>query len=448
VIGPEDRLYCDQQAEVPPAGFDDFLNAWDETSLDLMRRLGVEYEWYYRWETLSFGERTRAKIATAVWRRPEVLAVDEPTNHLDIDARRTIGDALARWDGIGIIVSHDRELLDRLCTRCLFLSGGTGVMRPGGISEGMEQERREHLESVRVRENAAREARRLRREAQRRTEAESRSAGRLSKRGVSAKDHDTRAKVDAARLTGKDRRASDTARLMRERAADAVDRAHETEVRRPTFVGNTGSLGLTAQPARGDALCRIDAGEVTHADGAFSMAHPELTVAPGDRIGISGPNGSGKSTFLRSLIREISQRHSVLVISQELSTTDLQRVRNEIDELDRVSRGRVLAMVTQLGSDAERVLDTPRPSPGEARKLLLALGVLEHPAAIVMDEPTNHLDLPSMTALESTLREYAGALIVISHDERFLATVATTRWYTAGTGSPGRFEIRACSPTN
>ena len=105
IDGPDSRIYCDQQTESIPTGFSDFINAWDEVSVDLMRRLGVEYDWYYRWNTLSFGERKRAQIATALWQHPDVLALDEPTNHLDLETRNQIGDALASWDGIGVIVS-------------------------------------------------------------------------------------------------------------------------------------------------------------------------------------------------------------------------------------------------------------------------------------------------------------------------------------------------------
>lgn len=433
-----ERVYCDQQSQQPPPQFAEFLNAWDEVSLDLMRRLAVEHEWYYRWDTLSFGERKRAQLATALWLHPDVLAVDEPTNHLDREARDRVADALAGWNGIGIIVSHDRELLDRLCTRTLILSGGGAVQRPGGISEAMAQEEREVIETSRLRDSAAKEERRITREAQRRTEHANRSAARLSKRGLSPRDHDAAARIDAARLSGKDRRASDAARMMRERAEQAAEHTKELTVRRATFAAPARSLGLRADAIRSDTVCRLPAGIIDLSGGSFHLSHPELVVHPADRIAIRGRNGSGKSTLAHAVHRAIAPHHAPLFIAQELSADDLRSTRRRISDLAPDQRGRVLAIVTQLGSDPLRVLDTTSPSPGEARKLLLALGVLSNPSVIIMDEPTNHLDLPSVTALERALTEYPGALIVVSHDSRFLDALTTSTWHCVREGTTSR----------
>ncbi len=429
IDGPTDRMYCDQKTERIPAHFFDFLNAWDESSIELMRRLKVEYEWFYRWDTLSFGERKRAQIAAALWKNPDVLALDEPTNHLDSDARRLVADALTTWNGIGIIVSHDRTLLDRLCGSTLFLASGHGTLRPGGITAGMEEEQREYLETIRLRRDAAREERRLHREAQRRSDAESRNAGKLSKRNIAPKDHDASARVDGARLTGKDRRTSDAARAMRARAAAAAKKRRNVEIHRPTFVPSPGPLGMDAHLFRGDTLCRLAAGTARPGGSdTFSLTYPDLVIAPTERIGISGPNGSGKTTLLHLLRDSIPENRSVLFLPQELTATELKDVRGRIDGLDRDSRGRIYAIITQLGSDPQRLLESGTPSPGEARKILVALGVLNQVSAIFMDEPTNYLDLPSVLALEATLKEYPGALVIVSHDEAFLTSVTAVKW--------------------
>ena len=95
---------------------------------------------------------------------------------------------------------------------------------------------------------------------------------------------------------------------------------------------------------------------------------------------------------------------------------------------DEARKGRILSVVAQLNSDAERILSGENVSPGELRKLMVAEGVLDGPALIVMDEPTNHLDLHSAEALERALAAYPGALVVVSHDRDFLAACTGIRW--------------------
>ena len=434
VNGPDNRIYCDQRVETTPNRFDDFLNSWDERAVELIRLLQIEYEWLFRWSTLSFGERKRAQIATALWRAPEVLAVDEPTNHLDADSRSLTGDALARWDGIGLVVSHDRELLDRLCSRTLFLAGGRTVMRPGGVSHGLAEEERERLEAERARGKALREERRLKREAQRRSEVESRAAKRLSKRNVGRHDGDAKSKIDLARISGKDRRGSDAARNMRERANDAAGKRQALQRTPATFVSADRAVVIEASVVRGDTLAAVDAGVIAAGPAdrnatRFELEVPALVIRPADRIAVCGPNGAGKSTVLDTIASRLhAAGREFFFMRQELSAAELRSVRESLDALDDDERGRVLAIVARLGSAPERVLDTTEPSPGEARKLALAIASLRSPQALLLDEPTNHLDLPSILSLEQTLGEYNGCLIVASHDRRFVGRIARRTW--------------------
>ena len=98
-----------------------FIQSHTKPALILKSRLGVEEDWETRWSTLSHGERKRAQIGVALWREPDVLAVDEPTNHLDAQARDMLKNALEAFTGVGLLVSHDRELLDSLCDQCCFI---------------------------------------------------------------------------------------------------------------------------------------------------------------------------------------------------------------------------------------------------------------------------------------------------------------------------------------
>ena len=126
--------YAVQRTDAPPDDWLAFMDSWDPAAMDARALLGVEPEWADRWDSLSHGERKRAQIAAALWRRPDVLALDEPTNHLDAHAKGVLLAALKSFHGVGLLVSHDRDFLDELCSQCLFIFPPRIVMRPGGVS--------------------------------------------------------------------------------------------------------------------------------------------------------------------------------------------------------------------------------------------------------------------------------------------------------------------------
>jgi len=424
VSGVGKAVYCSQRTDSIPEGLPRFLAAADGEARRLRGRLGIVSDWPSRWETLSHGERKRAQIALALWREPELLAVDEPTNHLDIFSRSLLASALSEWRGVGILVSHDRELLDGLCRQCLFLEPGVIVMRPGGYTRGAEQaagERRSTREqALRIR----REAARLKREAARRR---SRAAGadrRRSKRSLARKDADGREKLDRARITGKDGTDGRLLRQLNGRLRHLELEAQQLHVPKETAL----KFWLTGSISRRDQVLALAPGNL-NLGGRRTLTWPDLTLRPADRVALTGANGAGKSTLLRFLVASSGLDTEKLVyLPQEIALERSQQILASARALPRAELGHLMTVVSGLGSDPEALLQTPVPSPGETRKLLLALGVTRRPHLIVMDEPTNHLDLPSIELLEQALATCPCALLLVSHDLRFLTATTRRRW--------------------
>jgi ATPase subunit of ABC transporter with duplicated ATPase domains len=448
VVRKGDILQVAQRTDDPPPEWGDFF--WDPASGYLKSRLQIGEDWVEaeRWATLSHGERKRAQIATALWREPAALALDEPTNHLDAAARGLLVDALRTFTGTGLLVSHDRELLDELCPQTLLLDPPGATLRHGGVTDAIAWQTAEEdaaqTESDELRHAAAR----LRAEAQRRRVVADQhaAAARGSKNKKPARaDPDGRAARQLAKMTGKDAWASRAVGQMNRRAGRLEESHAAIQVKKRHEVGVW--IEDAARLPR-DFLLRLPAGELPLGgggeareamkpvvpDGRFSpcrsLRFPDLAIGPSDRIALTGDNGSGKSTLLRHLLARFALSPSRLIyIPQEVSVDESCQILAEVRKLPEVERGRVMTMVSRLGSRPGRLLESGLPSPGEIRKLLLANGLTRGPHLIVMDEPTNHLDLPGILCLEEALAGCPCALLLVSHDRAFLAKTTNLRWH-------------------
>jgi ATPase subunit of ABC transporter with duplicated ATPase domains len=133
-----------------------------------------------------------------------MLAVDEPTNHLDTEAQDVLFAALSAFGGVGLLVSHDRKLLDDLCHQCLFVEPPDAILRPGNDTQGLQQAEKDEMTVQKQRAQAKHDFARLKREVVKRRDAASKAHRKRSKRRLASKDHDAREKMDLARLSGKD----------------------------------------------------------------------------------------------------------------------------------------------------------------------------------------------------------------------------------------------------
>ena len=422
IVFQGEAIYCNQRTDSPSELESGFFDAEDADAWRLKGVLEIEYDWLDRWDTLSHGERKRVQVGACLWRNPSLLAVDEPTNHLDLPARNLVLEALSAYRGIGLLVSHDRNLLDVLTTRTLILTENGPDMRTGSFSFAAEERRRE-IHEIRMRyQNEKRSLERLRKEEARRRNLAAQQHARRSKRGIPLKDHDARAKKNRARMSGKDGVGGKLLRQMDGRMRQTEERldslktekVRKTGIHIATVRSKSDSLYMN-----GEMVLPLGAGRV--------LSLPPLCIKPGSRIGITGPNGSGKSTLATHIVGS-HRDDKIIYIPQEVPVPESIELRKRMLELSKRELGAVLSVVSRLGTRPEQLRDSEIPSPGETRKLMLALGLHTSPALIVMDEPTNHMDIPSIECIETALDETQCALLLVSHDLRFLDNLATEFW--------------------
>lgn len=419
-------LYVAQRTDEPPEMLEDFV--WAPDAGVLKARLRVGEDWPERWTTLSHGERKRAQIAVALWREPAVLALDEPSNHIDAEARRLLRAALREFGGVGLLVSHDRTLLDELCTHCLLLDPPEAVLRPGGVTAALEQQEREETAARSASDALRHTANRLQAEAQRRrvvAEQKAAAARGSKQKKIPAHDHDGRALRNLAKMTGKDAYAGKMVAQMNRRAGKVAAQRAEIAVKKRYETG-IWVEGASFMPR--DFLLRLPAGRLP-LGGGRTLHFPDLEIGGTSRIALHGANGLGKSTLLRHLLARLTlPAEKVVTVPQEISAEDSRALLEAVKRLPNDERGRVMTTISRLGSRPARLLESALPSPGEVRKLLLAIGIVRGPHLIVMDEPTNHMDLPGILCLEEALADCPCAMLLVSHDETFLGKITETDW--------------------
>lgn len=417
-------VYCAQKTAAQPENLYDFASDYSAEAIRLRTSLELEDDWLWRYDTLSHGERKRIQIACALSLDPAVISLDEPTNHLDSQTREVLLEALKAYRGVGLLVSHDRRFLDELVSQCLFLDAGRALAIPGTYTEAKAQFDLREQSARTERKHAREQLSRTRAEANRRKTVASHSAARRSGRNLDKHDNDGREKLRLAVYSGQDGKTGLLAAQMGKKIEIAQERLDGARVKKVYDK----PLDIRAEPSKRRYVAHIEAGFIEMGE-ARVLRHPEVFVGPTDRIALRGRNGMGKSTFVSALLASSPDLDGHLVyISQEVDASGGRAVLEQLRSLQPSSAGEVLSIVARLNSPPERVLSGDELSPGELRKVMLAMGLLEQPHLIVMDEPTNHLDLPSIEALQDVLAQCPCALVLVSHDERFLSALSDISW--------------------
>lgn len=350
--------------------------------------------------TLSGGESARLSLALSLLTEPELLLLDEPTNHLDIRMREWLEHWL-RSRGSFVVTSHDREFLDRVAQRSLWLSEGEGRLYPGGYSRALSLRSEEHRRARKVARMHKREQKRL-----------ERSAARLALWGQSSQ--------------GVKRRAL----RLPEREAPLPERERRLQMR------------LLAGEARAPLLLWAKHLSADYA-GKTVLRDVSLRVRRGDRAVLMGANGAGKTTLLRLLAGELFPapqeppahlQYAAGVTAAYLDQTwhGLTPTLSLHEQFSRRFGARAAALLGQAGLSQDAHKRPAELSGGERARAGLALISALRADLLLLDEPTNHLDIQALQALEGAVQAYPGAVIIVTHDRRFAREVGTRFWQLEG----------------
>jgi len=355
---------------------------------------------------LSGGWRTRVALAAVLFTEPDLLLLDEPTNYLDLEGTLWLEDYLRDYPHTVLIVSHDRDLLNRAVTSILHLAQGRLTLYGGGYDQFEETRREKQQLDLKLKKKQEDERRRI-------------------------EAFIVRFKAKASKATQAQSRMKALARMQ--------PIAEEIEERVAPFA--------LPNPAKAFAspLVRLEGAAVGYTPDAPVLRGLDLRLDADDRVGLLGANGNGKSTFAKLVAGRMTAmagrryasdkitvgffaQHQMEDLSPRLTPYDhMVRLMPDGTEAQRRTRLGTLGFgIDKADTRAEKL------SGGEKARLLLALAAFHGPHLLILDEPTNHLDVDAREALVRALNEYEGAVILISHDRHLVDACADRLWIVRG----------------
>ncbi|MDX8379809.1 MAG: ATP-binding cassette domain-containing protein [Gallionella sp.] len=354
--------------------------------------------------SFSGGWRMRLNLARALMHRADLLLLDEPTNHLDLEAILWLEQYLARYPGSILLVSHDREFLNATVNRIAHVHDCV-IDSYAGDYDDFERARAEKLAQ----------------QQQAFTQQQTKIAH--------LEDFVRRFRAQATKAKQAQSRVKALERLTRVAAVHVTDGHFE--------------LTIEAPERSPDLLMRLDNMGFAYGEKKL-FKNMNMVLRAGARIALLGPNGAGKSTLIKLLTTELTPTEGRLDITADIrigyfaqhQLENLDRAATPLQHMERVApKETTLALRTFLGRFGLAGNSEDRPvasfSGGEKSRLALALLAWQKPHLLLLDEPTNHLDLDMRDALTLALEEYAGAVVLVSHDRSLIRAVADELWLVA-----------------
>jgi ATP-binding cassette subfamily F protein 3 len=340
----------------------------------------------------SGGWRMRLNLARALMCRSDLLLLDEPTNHLDLDAVIWLESWLRQYRGTLLLISHDRDFLDSVCTEILHIEQARATLYSGNYS-AFERARAEQLANQQA-----------------------------------AFDKQQREIAHMHSFVERFRAKATKARQAQSRLK-ALERM---ELIAPAHVDSPFSFAFRAPAKNPHPMLRLDACAAGY-DGRPIIERVRLVLNPGDRVGLLGPNGAGKSTLIKLLAGEleplagerVEAKHLAIGYFAQHQLEQLQPGHSPVEHLQQIdpqaSEQALRDYLGGFGFVGDKALAPVAPfSGGEKSRLVLALLVYQRPNLLLLDEPTNHLDLEMRQALATALQEFDGAMVIVSHDRHLL----------------------------
>ena len=391
-----DRLAAEQ------AKLEAIVNAAHADSTDLQMEVAADAlrlpPWDAKIAPLSGGEKRRVALCRLLLSKPDILLLDEPTNHLDAESVEWLEQFLRRFPGTVVAVTHDRYFLDNAAQWILELDRGYGIPWQGNYSSWLEQKEK-RLE--------------------------------IEEKQEQARIKSMQKELEWVRQNPKGRQAKSKARLSRFEELSSYEYQKRNE---------TQEIFIPVADRLGDSVIELKGVSKGYGE-RLLIDDLSFSVPPGAIVGIIGPNGAGKSTLFRMITgKEKADRGAIVVgPTVKMAHVDQSREALEADKTvwEFISAGADILTVGRFempsraylgrfnikGADQQKKLGTL--SGGERGRVHLAKTMLAGGNVLLLDEPSNDLDVETLRALEEALLEFAGCVLVISHDRWFLDRIAT-----------------------